>query len=228
MEDTDLPKQTRIEKIRSLLAKGRLEEALVLFEGTFLADEALGLLGRLRGLEEEVGGGVIRAEEADVRKNQIRKSALGLVRKLEKGTVAGRPLWVKVLVGVLGMGGVGLITWFIWGEEEQNQVSNPCIVEKPFQIGIAEFQEGMDPKVISFAEELRDNLENEYLQGADSLQIRPTRQFFGLPASGKEKEDSPYLGTGKVLSYKGDFCLWNLSWRNRNKELFGQGLTYWS
>ena len=58
MEDTDLPKQTRIKKIRSLLAKGELEEALVLFEGTFLADEALELHGRLSAWEKRQNEGI--------------------------------------------------------------------------------------------------------------------------------------------------------------------------
>ena len=108
--------------IRKLLGEGKLDAALEQFEDTFLKNEASGLLGRLRELEVETHGGTLREEEKLVQRNRIRKAALSLVRRLEKGPVQGRPVWIKALAGVLGLGLLGLLGWWVLGRAEERRV----------------------------------------------------------------------------------------------------------
>ena len=115
MEDTELPKQTRIEKIRALLAKGRLEDALELFEDTFLADEALGLQARLSAWEKRQNEGIEHSDDQLVEKNRLIKAGTALAVRLEKGEKKPRKKlgqWLQENFKLVGAGIVSLAAVF--------------------------------------------------------------------------------------------------------------------
>ena len=162
--------------IRSHVAKGQLEEALQQFKGTFLFDKSINVLGRLRILQIEEAERTIRAEEADVRKNQIRRAILNLALRLDKGPIGGRPLWMRLIIIVVGLGSIGVLCWWVIINRGDNY---------SYKVAIANFEEKPqnDP---FFAKVIQSDLENKLYQ-IDTISVKGTSDFLGL-LSKEERE----------------------------------------
>jgi len=79
MEQTKLKS---MEKIRSLIAKGRLDQALTLLSEQYNSDEISGLQERLSTLTRDKRMGILTHSEASIERNKITIATLGLLTEL--------------------------------------------------------------------------------------------------------------------------------------------------